>query len=199
MLARRDMQVNAKGEQEEIQVINSSLTDAADQEIDWAGTRLVEAFQRRENIGVWDKVKSAIMEAMGSGRVSSTNAKEDEMTVTKEQFDALSAEVKALSEGIGKTVGETVANAIAAAVKPLTDAHDALVANQKTQEEAEKAALVDKIVKANILSEASAKDLTVNALKELAGKIATGPAAPLNPAFKGNSQATSFKLPKGDA
>lgn len=193
------MLVNAKGEQEEIQVINSSLTDAADQEIDWAGTRLVEAFQRRENIGVWDKVKSAIMEAMGSGRVSSTNAKEDEMTVTKEQFDALSAEVKALSEGIGKTVGETVANAIAAAVKPLTDAHDALVANQKTQEEAEKAALVDKIVKANILSEASAKDLTINALKELAGKIATGPAAPLNPAFKGNSQATSFKLPKGDA
>lgn len=193
------MLVNAKGEQEEIQVINSSLTDAADQEIDWAGTRLVEALQRRQSIGIWDQVKTAIMDAVGfTERKPTTNKKDADMPVTDEQFNALSAKVDAISESFTK-IGETVANAVTAAVKPITDAHDALVGNQKTQEEAEKAALVDKIVKANILSEASAKDLTVNALKELAGKITSGPAAPLYPALKGNSQATSFKLPKGDA
>lgn len=191
------MLVNAKGEQEEIQVINSSLTDAADQEIDWAGTRLVEALRRRENIGIWDKVKAAIKDAIGSGRVPSTNEKEDDMPVSDEQFKSLSDEVKTLSEGMGK-IGETIANAVTAALKPVLDQQAEMVANAKAKDEAEHADLVAKIVKANVLDEATAKATPLNTLRALAPKTEPGKAAPLNSAFKAGSDKPGFKLPKGD-
>ncbi|MDX0517186.1 hypothetical protein GOD71_24510 [Sinorhizobium medicae] len=191
------MLVNANGEQEEIQVINSSLTEEADREIDWAGTRLVEALRRRENIGIWDKVKAAIMEAVGSGRVPSTNRKEDDMPVSDEQFKSLSDEVKTLSESMAK-IGDTIGAAVANAVKPLVDAQNEMVANQKTKEEAEKAELVVKVVKANVLSESAAKELTLNALKELASKAEPGKAAALNGAFKPAGDKPSYKLPEGE-
>ncbi|MDX0722573.1 hypothetical protein GOD64_27735 [Sinorhizobium medicae] len=191
------MLVNANGEQEEIQVINSSLTEEADREIDWAGTSLVEALRRRENIGIWDKVKAAIMEAVGSGRVPSTNRKEDDMPVSDEQFKSLSDEVKTLSESMAK-IGDTIGAAVANAVKPLVDAQNEMVANQKTKEEAEKAELVVKVVKANVLSESAAKELTLNALKELASKAEPGKAAALNGAFKPAGDKPSYKLPEGE-
>ncbi len=191
------MLVNAKGEQEEIEVINSSLTEEADREIDWAGTRLVEALRRRENIGIWDKVKAAIMEAVGSGRVPSTNRKEDDMPVSDEQFKSLSDEVKTLSESMAK-IGDTIGAAVANAVKPLVDAQNEMVANQKAKEEAEKADLVVKVVKANVLSESAAKELTLNALKELASKAEPGKAAALNGAFKPAGDKPSYKLPEGE-
>ncbi|ASP85017.1 hypothetical protein CDO26_10680 [Sinorhizobium meliloti] len=185
------MMVNSKGELEEIEVINSSLTEEADREIDWAGTRLVEALRRRENIGIWDKVKAAIMEAVGSGRVPSTNRKEDDMPVSDEQFNALSAEVKTLSESVSK-IGDTIANAVAGAVKPLTDNLAEIQANQKAKDEAEKATLVEKVVKANLLTEGAAKELTLNALRELAAKAEPGKAAALNSAFKGSQDADEW-------
>ncbi|RVG94239.1 hypothetical protein CN221_16230 [Sinorhizobium meliloti] len=191
------MLVNANGEQEEIEVINSSLTEEADREIDWAGTRLVEALRRRENIGIWDKVKAAIMEAVGSGRVPSTNRKEDDMPVSDEQFKSLSDEVKTLSESMAK-IGDTIGAAVANAVKPLVDAQNEMVANQKAKEEAEKAELVVKVVKANVLSESAAKELTLNALKELATKAEPGKAAALNGAFKPAGDKPSYKLPEGE-
>ncbi|RVG58234.1 hypothetical protein [Sinorhizobium meliloti] len=191
------MLVNANGEQEEIEVINSSLTEEADREIDWAGTRLVEALRRRENIGIWDKVKAAIMEAVGSGRVPSTNRKEDDMPVSDEQFKSLSDEVKTLSESMAK-IGDTIGAAVANAVKPLVDAQNEMVANQKAKEEAEKAELVVKVVKANVLSESAAKELTLNALKELASKAEPGKAAALNGAFKRAGDKPSYKLPEGE-
>ncbi|MDE3791699.1 hypothetical protein I7G86_13755 [Sinorhizobium meliloti] len=191
------MLVNANGEQEEIEVINSSLTEEADREIDWAGTRLVEALRRRENIGIWDKVKAAIMEAVGSGRVPSTNRKEDDMPVSDEQFKSLSDEVKTLSESMAK-IGDTIGAAVANAVKPLVDAQNEMVANQKAKEEAEKADLVVKVVKANVLSESAAKELTLNALKELASKAEPGKAAALNGAFKPAGEKPSYKLPEGE-
>ncbi|WP_322887201.1 hypothetical protein U8C36_09660 [Sinorhizobium medicae] len=190
------MLVNANGEQEEIEVINSSLTEE-DREIDWAGTRLVEALRRRENIGIWDKVKAAIMEAVGSGRVPSTNRKEDDMPVSDEQFKSLSDEVKTLSESMAK-IGDTIGAAVANAVKPLVDAQNEMVANQKAKEEAEKAELVVKVVKANVLSESAAKELTLNALKELASKAEPGKAAALNGAFKPAGDKPSYKLPEGE-
>ncbi|WP_457660882.1 hypothetical protein [Sinorhizobium medicae] len=191
------MLVNANGEQEEIEVINSSLTEEADREIDWAGTRLVEALRRRENIGIWDKVKAAIMEAVGSGRVPSTNRKEDDMPVSDEQFKSLSDEIKTLSESMAK-IGDTIGAAVANAVKPLVDAQNEMVANQKAKEEAEKAELVVKVVKANVLSESAAKELTLNALKELASKAEPGKAAALNGAFKPAGDKPSYKLPEGE-
>jgi hypothetical protein len=192
------MLVNAKGENEEIKVINSSLTEDIDREIDWAGSRLVDALKRRESVGTWEKMKAAILEAMGfSEREPSTNTKDNEMPVTDEQFNALSAKVDALSEGLSK-IGDTVTNAVAAAVKPITDAQAEMVANQKAKDDAEKADLEAKVVKANLLDEETAKATPLNTLRKLAEKAKPGTAAPLNSAFKGGSDKPAFQLPKGD-
>lgn len=192
------MLVNAKGESEEVKVINSSLTEDIDREIDWAGSRLVDALKRRESVGTWEKMKAAILEAMGfSEREPSTNTKDTEMPVTDEQFTALSAKVDALSEGLSK-IGDTVTNAVSAAVKPITDAQAEMVANQKAKDDAEKAELEAKVVKANILDEETAKETPLNTLRKLAEKAKPGTAAPLNSAFKGGSDKPSFQLPKGE-
>jgi hypothetical protein len=198
------MLVNAKGEQEEIKVINSSLTEDIDREIDWAGSRLVEALKRRESVGTWEKMKAAILEALGfSEREPSTNTKELDMTV-EEQLKALSAKVDALSEAkpseaMNKTIADAVTAAVNAAVKPLTDAHATLVANQKAKDDAEHADLVAKVVKANLLDEATAKETPLNSLRALAPKAEPGKAAPLNSGgFRPKSNEGGFKLPKAE-
>ncbi len=199
------MLVNSNGEFEEIEVVNSTLMDAADQEIDWAGTRLVEALMRRQNVGLWEKVKTAIMDAIGSGREPSTNTKEADMTV-EEQIKSLSAKVDALSESAGKpseamnaAIAAAVTKAVTDAVKPITDAHEAMVANQKAKDEAEHAELVTKIVNAKLLDEATAKATPIATLRALAPQALPGKAAALNSAFKGNgADKAAHKAPEGE-
>lgn len=193
------MLVNAKGENEEIKVINSSLTEDIDREIDWAGSRLVDALKRRESVGTWEKMKAAILEALGfSEREPSTNAKENDMPVTDEQFKALSDEVKTLSEGFSK-IGDTIGAAVANAVKPLVDAQAEIVANQKAKDDAELTELREKIVKANLMDEAAAKELTLNAARALAKQAEPGKAAGLTNRFEGaGADKPTFKLPKGE-
>lgn len=192
------MMVNAKGEQTEIEVINSAW-DAADNDLDWAVDSLSRALERRQRAGFLERMKTAIIEAFGSERAPSTNNQENDMSgPSKEQFDALSAEVKTLSDGL-KDIGKTIAESVANAVKPLVDAQAQIVANQKAQEEAEVADLVAKVVKANLLDEETAKATPLNTLRKLAEKAKPGTAAALNGAFAGTGDKPSFKLPKAEA
>lgn len=191
------MMVNAKGETEEIEVINSALDDA-DRDLDWAVDSLARALERRQKASVLDRMKAALLEMFGTEREPSTNRKEDDMPVSDEQFKSLSDEVKTLSESMGK-IGETIGNAVAAAVKPLVDAQNELTANQKAKDDAEKAELEAKVVKANILDEETAKATPLNTLRALAKKAEPGKAAPLNSAFKGaGDDKPGFKLPGSD-
>lgn len=192
------MLVNSAGETEEIEVINSSITEDADRDMDWAVEHLARALERRSKASVLERMKTAILEAIGiSGREPSANEKEADMTVSKEQFDALSAKVDTLSEGFGK-IGETIAGAVTNALKPVLDAQAELVANQKAKDEAELTELQAKIVKANLLNEDAAKELTLNAARALAKKAEPGKAAALNGAFKPQGETGGFKLPKAE-
>lgn len=120
------------------------------------------------------------------------------MPVSDEQFKSLSDEVKTLSEGMGK-IGETITNAVKEALKPVLDQQEAMVANQKAKDDAEKAELEAKVVKANLLDEENAKATPLNTLRALAKNAEPGKAAPLNSAFKGTGgDKPGFKLPKGD-
>lgn len=191
------MLVNSKGEHEEIEVINSSLTEEADRGLDWAIEHLATALERRERASWLEQFKSAIMKLIpGSEREPSTNRKEDDMAVSDEQFAALSAEVKTLSEGMAK-IGDTVGAAVSNALKPVLDAQAEMVANQKAKDEAETAELVAKVVKANLLDEETAKATPLNTLRKLAEKAKPGSAAPLNGAMP-KGEAPAFKLPKGE-
>ena len=193
------MLVNEKGEQEEIDVINCSLAEDADRDINWALESLARAVERRQKVGVLERMKTAILDAIGlSEREPSTNMKDTEMPVTDEQFNALSAKVDALSEGFSK-IGETVTNAVTAAVKPITDSHAEMVANQKAKDEAELTELREKIVKANLMDEDGAKELTLNAARSLAKQAKPGKAASLTNRFEGTGDdKPAFKLPKGE-
>ena len=181
----------------DIEVINSSLTDQLDQEIDWAGTRLVDALRRRENAGAWDKMKSTIMQALGmSDREVTTNKKEDDMPVTDEQFKALSDQVSGLADGM-KGIGETIASAVTNAVKPLVEANEALVNAQKAKDDEELTGLRETIVKANMMDADAAKELTLNAARALAKTAKPGTAAALHNGL-GKTETGGFKLPSAE-
>lgn len=197
------MLVNAEGQEEDIEVINSSLTDAADQEIDWAGTRLVEALRRRESLGTWDRMKTAIMDVLsGSARETSVVNQENDMSVSQEQFNALSAEVKTLADSLKpEALATAIGNAVTTAMKPVTDSLEAVANAQKAKDEAELKGLVDKIVTANLLEEPVAKELTLNAARALASGIKPGKAAPLNGAVTVNTNdgGGAYTPPKAEA
>jgi len=180
------MFVNSAGEQEQIDVINSSLDESLDREIDYLGTELVRTMGRKRDASAWERIKSAILEALGSeGREPANNRKDADMT-DKAQFDELSQRVNALTEST--VTKDDLTNALSDALKPLVDAQAEMKANQEAKDEAEKADLVGKIVKANLLEEADAKELTLNAARALAKKAEPGKAAPLNGAFNGKKE-----------
>lgn len=175
------MLVNGK----KIEVVNSAI-DAAVEELDWAADSVVRAFDRLDRASIVERLKTVMAEFFGAERDSLKNGKEEEMAVSEEQFNELSGKVNALSDSVDK-IGETIGNAVAEAVKPLTDNLADLKANQEAKDKAELDSLVDKIVKANVLDEASAKELTLNAARGLAKKCEPGKAAALNGAFGGNT------------
>lgn len=192
------MLVNAAGQAEDIEVVNSMLEDGLDQEIDWAGTRLVEAVRRKADASRWQELKDSILQALGlkSERSTSTNQKEDDVT-DKAQFDALSAKVDGLSEALKPDVlASAIANAVGVALKPLNDQLAANAAAEKAKEDAERKVLTDKVMKANLLDEVQAAAAPMDTLRALAGNIKDGSAAPLNPAFNGNTNdKPAFKVP----
>lgn len=194
------MLVNSAGENEDIIVINSSLADEAERDMNWALDSLARAVERRQKAPALERIKTAIMEALGlSEREPSVNRKEDDMAVSDEQFKALSDEVKTLSEALKPdALATAIGNAVATAVKPLTDAHTEVLANQKAADDAELTDLVSKIVKANVMEEAVAKELTLNAARALAKKAVPGKAAALNSALGTTPEGDGFKLPAGD-
>lgn len=169
--------VNAKGEDEKIEVINSAI-DYAEDELDWAGTRLFDALDRLEKAGRWERVKAALMGLLAPEREKPPEQGAREMADEK-QLDALSAKVNAIEESL-KGIGDQIANAISGAVKPLIDKVNAEEAKTKADEDEEKAKLEEKVTKANVLTAEAAKATPINTLRELAKIAEPGKAAAIN-------------------
>lgn len=122
-------------------------------------------------IGFKDKTPGESLKANGNSEVI-------DMPISEERFDALEKSVQALVANAEK-FAESVEKAVVAAVDPITQKVDALTANAAKAEEAERTELTAKVVANNLLTEETAKTLSVNALRELAGKV-KGDAAPVN-------------------
>ena len=179
------MLVNGK----QIQVINSSI-DYDDEQLDWAGMHLLDAFERAEKRGRWKELKAALLRVIMPER--ETKEKETEMTdAEKQQLDGLSAQINSVADAV-KALTEGFPAMVANAVKPLTDDLTALQNAAKATETAELEGHRAAIVKANIMNEAAAGELTLNAARALAPKAAAGTAAGLNGAFTTNA-ADEFK------
>jgi hypothetical protein len=184
------MMVNAKGEQ--IDVINSTLEQQADEEVTWAAQRLAGALERKQRASETDGFLGKILEAIGlRSTTSQQNESEDTMAGENQNTD-LSERVDTLSDTVGK-IGETIANAVADAVKPLIDAQAVITANAKAKDDVELAGHVTAIVKANLMDEAAAGELTLNAARALASKAKAGKATGLNASFTGNDAKDEFE------
>ena len=139
-----------------------------------------------------ERIKSAVLKVV-RGEDEETAAQNEgasEMADDKKKIEELETKVNELSEGLAKMVGDAVQNA----VKPLVDAQAEMKANQEAKDKAELDGLVNKIVKANIMGEDAAKELTLNVARELAKKAEPGTAAALNSAGIGGDGAELYDL-----
>lgn len=179
------MFVNSSGEK--VEVVNSVLEDCAMNDLDWAVEQAARAVDKLARVPLLERIKAAILEVLkGDQGGTSLQLNSGESEMDKTQFDALSAEVKTLSETVAK-IPETIANAVNTAVKPLTDNLASITAANAAKDEAELTDLRAKIVKANLLDETAAKELTLNAARALAKNAEPKGAAGLSGAFIGNT------------
>lgn len=174
----------------EIEVINSAI-EWAERDLMWAAESALGALERRERAGMVDAFKALMVEAF-SGLRKPQKQQEEPAVADEKTLADLSAKVTNLEETV-KAIPDSIANAVAAALKPVTDAHDAQLANQKAKDDAEKTDLVNKVVKANLLTEAVANNLTLDALRELAPKAKPGAAAALNGATPNGDKADPWE------
>ena len=180
-----------------VSVVNSTYID---EEIDWAGTRLVELLERKKNQSVWEQVRDAIIRMVQGGEQASAANKKDEADTMDEK------QMKELQDGVATAVataiGPVLANALAEALKPVSDAVTAINSQNEAAAEARRVALVNQVVAAKLLTEDTAKTLPEAALTELLAnaKPVNGLAATVNRGFSASDEdnVASFKLPKGD-
>ena len=169
------MLVNGK----QIAVINSTLSEEADRDIDWAVDSLVRAVARREQVPLLERIKSSILGLIRGGMdvepitvIPAVNTETENMAVTDEQFKGLQDKV----DGMGQAIAEAVANAMKEALAPLQAQTEALTNAAKTAEDAELTELRARIVNANLMEKEDAADLTLKAARALANKAAPLPA-----------------------
>lgn len=192
--------VNSSGEAEEIEVVNSIWEDC-DREMDWALDSIARALEKKARLPIIERIRAAISEAF-PGLGAEATATNEEAQMSDEKIDKLSAKVDALTESLGKPLTDAivkgVGEAFTNALKPLVDAQAAVLANEKAKEETEKAGLIDKVVKANLLDEATAKETPLPTLKVLAANAkVVETAAPIRPGhIQANGNIVSqFKAP----
>lgn len=185
-----------------IDVINCTLADDIDRDIGWSAEAMLRGFERKERFSLIERIIRTITGVVQGDPMPETiegaALNKDEKAMDKAQFDALSGEVKALSETVAG-IGDTIATAVANAMKPVTDALEAQAKAATDKAEADRLDLVNKVVEAGLLDEAIAKDAAapvLNALLEKNG--AQKPAFRVNNAFKPTGDKPGFTAPKGD-
>lgn len=180
-----------------LRVVNSTIDEDLAREVEWMAESLAMSLERaedrRDNAPMIQRIKSALMKALGLEQETETqeNGDSDMSDVKKEDFDALSAKVEELAK-------VDVAAIVQDAVKPLVEAQNAEREAREAAEQAAKAELVNKVVEAELLDEESAKATPDVALKALLAKneAKRNPAPGIHAAFNGKK--TDFSLATTD-
>lgn len=178
--------VNSQGDQ--IEVINSTLDEDIEREVTWAAESILRAVERKEQKPLLEQLKSFMLRIIQGDPtpefIEGIALNTDEDAMDKAQFDALSGEVKSLTETVA-AIPTTIATAVANALKPFTEAQEAQAAAAKATAEAEHAALVNQAVEAGLLTEDLAKASPAPVLTALLANAAAPKAAfRVNAAFK---------------
>ncbi len=163
--------VNAAGD--EIEVINSTLEDDVNRDVDWAVDSLLRALERKERLPLLERMKMSIMRIIQGDPTPDTTEgpalNADEGTMDKAQFDALVAKVDGLAAATPLTEAK-VAEIVGNALKPMIDAQAARDAADKAKADEEHAALVNKVVEGGLLTEELAKASPAPVLNALLSK-----------------------------
>ena len=185
------MFVNAAGE--ELEVINSALSDDIERDEMWAIESLLRAEERKSRAGLIERIKAVISDVVRGSPEPELATNQETTDVDQAQFDALSAKVDALAATPPLTL-EQVTDVVANALKPITDAAEATAKAAKDE-------LVQKVVNAKLLDQATAEAADVAVLSVLANSIVQTPIAfKVNGAFKPTDKTDrSALVPKGDA
>ena len=192
--------VNTDGE--EIEVINCSIAEDIDRDMGWAIESMFRQVERKERLGLLEQAKNYITKLLQGDptpeATTGTALNSDEESMDKAQFDALSGEVKTLSDTVAG-IPDTIATAVANALKPFTDAQAARDAADKAKADADHTALVNQVVEAKLLTEELAKASPAPVLTALLANAAAPKAAfRVNGAFKPQSDKPGFTAPKGE-
>lgn len=192
--------VNAAGD--EIEVINSTLDEDIEREVTWAAESILRAVERKEQKPLLEQLKSFMLRIIQGDPtpdpIEGIALTMNEVAMDKAQFDALSGEVKALSETVAG-IPDTIATAVGNALKPFTDAQAARDAADKAKADADHAALVNQVVEGGLLTEELAKASPAPVLNALLEKSKTPAAAfRVNGAFKPTGDKPGFTAPKGE-
>lgn len=187
------MMVNksSEGKEEKIPVLNFYYDeDDFDQTVEMAADMVARAAERRKEretrAPLAERLKSVLYDTFGMARQTETNSKEDDdMSVSKEEFDALSAKVDGLVDGIAKLdVTEAVTNAL----KPLSDKVDGIVTAQNADAVAHRTDVVEQLIANGSIKDADeAAETPTPILEKLLNT--TGTAAPI----RGNSKVGKTK------
>jgi len=190
------MMVNSNGDT--IDVINSTIDD---ENVDKVVDMIFELVDEPKRSGIRGKVKEFFSNVLNYAGSSATepvtndqSAKEDEMSVTKEDFDAFKTEVAALVANAQKPVAD---EGLTKQLEAIKGQLDTIQANAQAAEKAEHDAAVTAVVEAEILDKEVAEKMDTNALKALHDKFGKpGSAAGLNSAFNAKSGDTTYDAPE---
>lgn len=192
------MLVNAKDTtgDDVAEVVNSSLDNAMEQ-VDYAGTYLIEAVDRLQRLSRWETVKSTLLSTL-LGKTTSTN-NGDTGAMDKAQMEELNTKLDGMSDKIANAVAAAMVEGLGKALAPVTAAVNSLAAQQNAEAEAKKTGLINQVVKANIVSEDIAKTLPVAALEDMVANAKPGRAAAIaaGATATNSDKVSQFKLPSG--
>lgn len=197
------MMVNAAmGEDgERVDVINSVIDDTIDNQQYWALESLLRSHEQKKQLPLMKRILDVITSMLNGSPEHEANGgaalNQENKDVDKAQFDALSEKVAALAEGLGG-LDDKIAAAVGNALKPIMDAQEAAAKAAADKAEADKLAVVNKVVAAELLTEDLAKATDIAVLNALLEKHEAAPAAAyrLNSAFGGGDKAPAALEPK---
>lgn len=199
--------VNSDGSSSEVEVINSTLAEDLDDQVEWLAENLASAMDRRLRLPAISEIKSAIMRAVDFK--GNTDHKEpikplEPTEETNEMADdkQLEAVQNSLSEltttmnGLGASIAKSVGDAVTEAISPVIEHQTNQAAAAEAAMNAEKAGYVETIVKANLMTEEVANTLSIDAAKQVASTCKPAKAAAINGAgsnaFGGSSDEDEF-------
>lgn len=200
-----------KAKDGEVLVVNSTIDEDFDREVEWAIESIARAAERKEERKevepVVQRIKSAIMEALGLSReTTETNSSEVKMS---DQDETKVDDVTAPKDEAPKdtAVNEMTEDKMRSMVQKMVNEYmdekgpEMLNRYMKDREKAANAAkhdgLVEQVVNKNLLAEEIAKETPTAALEAMLNNAQSGFAAPIHGGFKVNADdKPTFELPE---